>query len=297
MNVKEVMDIEYSVEKVIKYLDNIDGNCTEVKRLENNYIFMMMAINYTSNKKIYSYCSNKVKNNYHFVKFIIRKFSCDIDFINEVARNYLKTQKEEKNQIELILIMLKLTKNDEKSQVYYEYMSTLFYLQKLKDLKFVKDNYKKDDSNLGFLLILDEFSDSKIVTYYFARKFINEMIFSEFDLEKKIHNEFSSFIKLESYSIVDYLLEILFIYDSYLANYTQKNLNVLSDVKKRIDAIKGNWNNYILKKEQSTNVIALKDYYQYKKVMLNLKRSQEKKISDEKVLVYFKEYKKDKISL
>ena len=69
------------------YIENVDA-------LENDYKFMMDVINITRDKNMYNLCSEEIKSNYEFVMFVIDLFKDDIDFICEIANQYINVVEE-----------------------------------------------------------------------------------------------------------------------------------------------------------------------------------------------------------
>lgn len=89
---------------------------------------MMEVIKITADKKMYRLCSEEIKDNYEFVRFMVEKFKDDKKFIIEIPTNYLnKTNKEDIKYKELIFLMRKLLDNDRNN---FEMHSLPFYIQR-----------------------------------------------------------------------------------------------------------------------------------------------------------------------
>lgn len=100
----------YDDKLVEDYVQGNDIDKYDVEELENDSQFMMQVIDKTNDKKMYEFCSSKVKDDYEFIKFMIYKFQNDKDFIVMLADDYLKkhnNQAEEidANCVELAIIM------------------------------------------------------------------------------------------------------------------------------------------------------------------------------------------------
>ena len=65
------MKKSYSDKIVNDYIYGNDIEEYDIGQLENDPVFMMQVIDKTNDKKMYKFCSDEVKNNYEFVKFII----------------------------------------------------------------------------------------------------------------------------------------------------------------------------------------------------------------------------------
>ena len=78
---------------------------------------------------------------------------------------------------------------------------------------------------MGFLLIFEEYSHSKIVLDFYAKKIIDG-IFDEndIDLEYMLHEQFNSFDELIKVGINNYMINFISSYDIMLANYLCTNI-------------------------------------------------------------------------
>ena len=65
----------YSKKVIMDYVCGNDIVGYEIEQLENDHRFMIDVIKYTGDKRIYKLCSDKVKNNPDFVKFLVDFFT------------------------------------------------------------------------------------------------------------------------------------------------------------------------------------------------------------------------------
>ena len=65
---------KYSRDLVEKYINGEDIEDYSLDELENDKNFMMLVISQTTDRKMYNYCSESVKSDYEFVKYVILKF-------------------------------------------------------------------------------------------------------------------------------------------------------------------------------------------------------------------------------
>ena len=116
------MNKHYSKRIIFDYVFGNDIKDYDIDDLENDYTFMMEVIKYTKDKKMYDLCSENVKLNHEFVKFLIIMFQKDRDFIKKVSNYYLKNRTPNINEYradvehdEIIILMSNLNtdKNDE----------------------------------------------------------------------------------------------------------------------------------------------------------------------------------------
>ena len=256
----------YSDELINKYImgyeiDNID-------ELENNKSFMMQVIDKSNDYRLYNLCSDKLKKNYSFVKYLVLKFKDNVDFISKVADYYLNNTKDEFSRVELVAIMISLTKqNKEKYMQYRMFGHSLYYFKRVQ-IESIKKNLDDEDLlneiGMGFLLIFEEYNHSKIVLDFYAKRFIDG-IFDEYniDIEYMLHEQFDSFDKICEIGINNYMINFISYYDSMLANYVSVNINLLNDFKKRIMATKDNWERFENKCEYAKYNLLFEKVHEY----------------------------------
>ena len=76
--------------------DYINGNRN--KKLEDNIDFMKLVIEKTNNKEYYDNCSDRLKDDYNFVIYLLKKFAEDTSFISKISFRILKTIKSQEPQ-------------------------------------------------------------------------------------------------------------------------------------------------------------------------------------------------------
>jgi len=236
-------------------LDYINGNDIvgyDIEELENDYNFMTEVIKLTNDKNMYNLCSNELKNNYEFIKFIVLTFQKDIEFICEVANNYLsKIDKEDITYKELVVLMGSLAKNINNFDLFcYSTKAFAFYIEdKIETeicLQHEKDKCFLKQFGMGFLVVLEEYGSSQIITDFFAKKYIGEIFYkNEYSFEELIHLDCKKFDMIEKIGINNYIINYIRRYDSNLANYLCCHLDNLNTIKKDLELVKSNWNNYM----------------------------------------------------
>lgn len=234
------------IKLVIDYVMGNDIVDYDIEELENDYKFMKKVIIYTNDKKMYNFCSEGVKNNYDFVKFLITKFNKDVDFIVEVADNYLKNSDDEYNKTELEIIMYNLLRNSKNINLAkYSLLADARYITKRVDFETAKYEYDEETMELlqlGFMLVVDSFSYSDIVMEYYAKRYINDILReSKIDIETLLHKNFRSCDALDKYDINKFIVELINQYDTFLGNYIFCHPNVLDELLVDINKIKKRW--------------------------------------------------------
>lgn len=242
------------------YLFNyIKGNDLDNKEiLQDDYKFMMKVIDITNDKKYYNLCSDKVKSNYNFVKFLIEKFSFDKSFIGVISYLYFQNNLIDEKYKELLIIVNDLLKDfDSFCSFHHKRILGAFYNSAKVNIENFKNSYPdcNDIVQKGFIIIHNNHKSSYVIIDYFAKRFIEEIfiINEKCILEDLIHNNFNSFNKLKEYGINKFLINYIEKYDMCLADYIRCNVSLLDDIKLNLIYIEENFDNYI-KKEKSNLV-------------------------------------------
>lgn len=257
----------YDINIIRDYILANDINEQDVEKLENDVDFMISVIKYTKDRNMFRFCSDKVKKNYDFIKFMIFTFKNDLDFICQLSDDFLKQNDDPLIRIELALIMKKLTENSDKS-LKYKVIAQAFYYTSIMDI----EGYKSTENNsellneigMGFYFIFDNFNSSDIVMEFFGQQFIDNLLLSkEFDLEAVIHKNFDNFESLEKIGIYKYLLNTIAYYDSMLVSYVSIHTNLLENVIEELQRIKINWNKYEILNERNRYSIIIEQVHDY----------------------------------
>ena len=250
--------------------DYITGNEIaeyNIDDLENDCEFMISIINLTNDKRMYNLCSNNVKKNYDFVKYIINKFSNDIDFICNVADIYLENTNDELSRMELVFIMCDLTKEgDYDYHKKYEIIAQAIKVSKKVIIEMYKNATMKDSKfldviGMGFWFIFDEYNESDVILNYFAKEYLVDIFYKDAsNLEKMIHTDFKIAKELDEYGVKNYLLNCIMINDYNLYIYIVSHLELLDIYIKKVDGIISRWEIYL----------SLEEYDRYNKMFNNL---------------------------
>ena len=229
-------------ETIKKYINGETIEEYNIEDLENDAQFMMSVIKETNDKNFYKLCSEKVKQNYGFVKFMIKKFKKNIEFIDIVAQHYIDHTEEEIQELELLIIMNEITKeNKEINGKYNLFLDTKYEYKKLQielTKNEIEDEYAKQRLGMGFFLIFDNYTDSKIILNFFAKKMVSDITDEyDIDLEKVLNKRFNSLKEIEIIGINTYLLNFISKYDSMLSSYLSTNIELLSEMKEKVKSI------------------------------------------------------------
>lgn len=247
---------KYSKRLIFDYIVGNEIVGYDIDELENDYEFMIEAIKHTKDKKLYNLCSDEIKSNYNFVKFIVETFKSDVNFICDVATNFLKTVTDDDvNAIELIILINNnitsdMALEDPKLCGFKLQASSFYEIELIKlsaALEQTNDENIKQEYGLGFLYVLDTYEKSDTICNFFAKKLMDEIFYEnqDYTLEQILHMNFKTFSKFKTYGINTFLTNYIKKYDKHLSSYVLLHLDLLDSVKKSINRIEKNWDNYV----------------------------------------------------
>lgn len=221
-------------------IDNID-------ELENNHEFMMEVIKLTRDKNMLNMCSDEVKLNYEFVLCMIEIFKNDIQFIDEIASNYINAKGEEDvTSLELNFIMADILKRNADIEFSIKYnliKSTFIASEKLKirlAIETEEDLFWKQEFGLGFRVMqYEDYGNSRIIMNEMALEFIEDIFYRDADisLEELIHNQFKKVEDFKKVGAKKFILNYIRMYDTNLSDYLEAHTELLKDLEKNIHAI------------------------------------------------------------
>ena len=237
-----------------------------LEQLENNPTFMMNVINVTGDKRFYNLCSETVKNNYDFIKFLVLKYRDDLDFVFKVADKYFDSLDKSVEKLELGIIISMLTTQIEDERFWkYKVFTNINYEEKKMEIEIFKLHEKsKDDPfeiGLGFWYVFDLFSSSDIILSFFTKRFLEDLFDCKGNLEKVLHNNFKSVEDIDKIELKGWLLEFIRKYDVMLASYW--HLEILDEYVAKINKYQNNWSNYERKEEASKYYLMLEEVHNY----------------------------------
>ena len=248
--------------KLVK--DYIDGEDIDydVEELENNPIFMLNVLRLSRDPNMYSLCSDNVKNNYDFVLGVIDYFSdVDFDFVKEVAGNYLNSLKLCKREVEeteeeflnrIRHMEIDILVSSKKEEVNRFTVSRVLMASKEEALmERMRKGFEKtgemDDFGLGFLLIIDRYASSKIITDFFADRLLRKIFYNNENdnFEELIHRNCIDPNHVMENGVNNFLLDIVGKKDTYLLAYLQNDMSLLNGIKNELGLVFDNWDKYM----------------------------------------------------
>lgn len=242
---------KYSQKIIYDYITGNDIIDYKIDDLEDDYEFMLQVLEYTKDKNMYQFCSDKVKKNYEFVKGIIQFFKNDKKFIKEIADEYLeknnKKQSFDYDCVELNIIMKDIDNNQKNDDYDIYYISTnIFYQYFLAQIEayYRVNESDKNEYGMGFVFAEDLFASNPKIIEYIAKQFITEIFYENenFTFEELIHNDIKTLEQLQSKKENVYLIEFISKYDRFLSWYVTCHIDLLKEIN--LNIIKENWNNF-----------------------------------------------------
>lgn len=258
---------KYSKKMINDYILGNDLEDYSVDELEDDMEFMMLVIDDTNDEKLYNLCSDRLKKDYEFVKYLINKFRNNLDFICVVADYYLFNVDDEFSRIELCILMMELTvQNKEKNMEYTVALDTV-YMAKRVEIEIVKLGLNDDilrDIGMGFLILFDSFNSSEIILNYFAKKTIKEILDeNDIDLDELLHEQFKTPEQIDKIGINNYMLNFIRYYDSTLSSYLCTHIDLMSFLREKIELIQKKWTKSILDSERKKYNIIFGNIHNY----------------------------------
>ena len=258
---------KYNKELIINYINGNDIDDYDLNELEDDKLFMTKVIELSNDEKMYNFCSDNLKKNYEFTKYIILKFKNNIEFITSVADYFLENTDTDYERTELSIIMSKLTER-EKGINQYNVLCDAIYSGKRLQIELYKLQNKNEELaneiGMGFLLVYDLYNHSEIILKFYAKKIIED-IFKEYDieLEKLLHSQFRMPDEINKQGLNNYMFSFIEVYDPMLASYASTHLDVLVSFRKNIIEVQNKWNQYNEKCERENYNYMFEKVHEY----------------------------------
>lgn len=240
---------KYNKKIVYDYIYGNDIENYTLEELENDPIFMSKVILLSKDKNFYNYVEDSIKQDYSFVKSLLEAFPDDEKFLINAVDTYLKSNDDELNKIEVLVVLCSIIKNkNSEDYIKYKLILRTKYLKEKQELLAIKsvsaqDPELKKQVEEGFFFIYDKYNHNKIVLDYYAKEMIKDIL-SEKYLEERLHSDFKEANELDTIEQRTYLINILSNYDSTLSSYVSANPSILNESLTIITKIQKNWNIY-----------------------------------------------------
>lgn len=241
----------YNKKTILDYISGNDIEGFSIEELEDNPNFMADVMEFTADKRMYRFCSDNVKRNHDFVIRIIAKFKDDIDFITEIADNYVVENDENGlKQAEFNILMGNIyDETNEPDLMKYKLSETIFYDSLSAEIEDAIEEIDEKDRKLfgkGFCFVSDTYPGSNLIKDFFAKRMLDEILFADekYRFEEIVHINFKKYEDLEKYGMTRFILEYVGSIDSDLSDYLCQNQELISSVKNKLIKVKKGWENY-----------------------------------------------------
>ncbi len=252
-------------------LDYINGNDIvgyELDELENNAAFMLDVMRVTMDKKMYNFCSEKLKHDYSFVRDVVELFADDDEFITQIVMDYINYLGDSKDikAMELMIIVTNILVKKRKYDLNSILFKTLaFFLVENTEIAAYLDSSldpaSKKKMGLGFAIVVTDYGKSPIILDFYARKLLDTIFYHHPNrkFEEIIHHRFKTFEELKAYGIEKFIIDYVRLFDQTLASYLSFHLDAIESITNDILYLEGNWNNYNESRLERKKCIFLQD--------------------------------------
>lgn len=240
---------KYSKKLILNYINGEEIKEYNIDDLENSREFMQDVIHITKDKNMYNLCSEKLKNDYAFILFMVNEFKNDLNFIMKITSDFMNKNSNQLINLELTVILMKFIQASKDKEDYKDFLIEFYmkldvlYIAKRALFEAVNTKYPKYEMQMGFFYLFDEYNSSQILMRYFSEKYLDE-IFENINLEEFLHDNFKNVEDLKRNNIKDYLINFIANYDSDLSGYLMVNLDLLDNLITKVNMIIINWDNY-----------------------------------------------------
>lgn len=240
------------------YLNGKIKDINKINDLYNDMEFMKRLLMQTRKIEYYKLCSNELKSNLKFVKFLASMFEDNLNFIFEVFNNYVHIKGE--RNLELVEVLYKAkefldTREKEiditytmayrRRMIYYnEYMQDKInsYLDEF-------DSTYKNENLFGFNIMKTVFKKYKHAPEYFADYYLSK-IFKKRYFEEYIHDKYKTQDELNADDSIIVLQEFVKFHDLGLYNYCLTHKELLESKLMQLRDVKINFNKYLEDKKE-----------------------------------------------
>lgn len=217
----------YNLNAVYDYIWGKDLDDDMVDSLENNPYFMIQVMEKSKDKNVYNLCSDTEKRNYDFVKRAVELFGDDLDFVSEVAENYLSSLSQEEIEQGSSYAELNIMMSNLYGRVVNNFTlraASFYEMERIrqKACSMVISSKSMDllHSDRGFIFTVVQYEDSNIIIDYVADRMSRSAFYGDYGkLETLVHKRFRSSEDLKKYGEKKFLYDCLFNFDQALADY------------------------------------------------------------------------------
>ena len=120
---------------------------------------------------------------------------------------------------------------------------------------------KDFDKSMGFIYFIENYRNHERCLDFFAKRYIDEILYFIEDAEGVIHDNYNSFSEYESDRPKGFLIDIISKYDEDLSKFIKVNINEVKPIDNFIDIVRQNWRGYEIDKNDCNKLISKLDLY------------------------------------
>lgn len=286
-------------ELISNYLNVEDIKDFDIDYLENNYSFMTRAIMKSNDKNLYELCSDELKGDLAFVEFLITKFKDDLFYVDNVLMEYFnRCSEQEKLNYKNITFLINNLKDKSKKCIVADYfinnsddevlkleMMLIFFNDRdnffeyaikanneifatMVEVEFgvksIQDPEQKKLVGLGFGVIRERYKTSEIVINEFAARYLYKIFYKkDFNIEKFLHQSFSSKSAVLKYGLNAFIGDYLKSLDSFLAEYVLIRPELLKTIMNDFNYALSRWDIFFEKNNKDRISIIYEEAEKY----------------------------------
>jgi len=242
---------KYSKKVIYDYVMGNDIDNFDIDELENDYDFMLEVIKLSNDKKMYNLCSEEIKHEFKFVRGLIEHFKSDIDFIIQVANEFIQNSSDELSNMEMNILVSKCYKDDRDERfIPFLLEMEVFYSKKRAEYQIIVNQEKeqewKNNWAMGFWIATTEYQNRPIIKEFIAKKMLEEIFDEEKNgnLESHLHDRYKNVQTVLNIGAKDYILSYVMGYDGCLSGYLTAHPDLIKSMITKINKIIGNWDRY-----------------------------------------------------
>lgn len=252
--------------KLIKnYINGDDLGKYSIEELENNSYFMKEVIDYTNDYKIYNLCSDNLKKNYSFIKYLINKFNKNYEFIDNISSYYVDNTENELYRKELCIVLENILPDDLAEK--YKLINNAGYsLDRVCVELFNLENSSIDKLiSKGFIIFNEKYNDNKIIFNYYLKNLMKEIIKEDNNFKVALLRQLEDGKRFSKTEMTNFIIEFICKYDTIFGIYISSNIDLIQDVVKEAERLQNQWYKEInqIEKDRFDEMIDMVHEYLY----------------------------------
>lgn len=256
--------MKVNAQRILDYISGNDIPEEELERLEDNEEFMIAVLKHTKDKATAFYASDRLMKSPTYIRRVVELFENDFEFIISLVEKFEQKSdfvsdgnmlSDEQIAMDELSVVLSEFYNKTKDDRLIEYKMLaanlikkfqLWVLLVLHNDEEIKEELFDENTNLRFQYILSAYQDSQILTDFFMKNIVDDILYDEdFTLEELIHFSFSGVKNPKDINSLEMLLTVISEKDQDLSDFLIDNPQYLQKYIRRVERIKESWKSYL----------------------------------------------------